>query len=292
MPSLNMFYVCIYYSIQWSRFTFLVCLRVCLFLCLFLFQFWTFSCQSKCFPEYTRPRLLKVSTSSSKKKTPWERCLHTTRRPTACAADRQSQRRQRAEDQQLLQSSSASSEAADGGGGGGGHLRNPSSDPNRIGKNDATIIRLECSSITGRASYRGSRRVILCPSWFGASHYSRREAGELERELGGMTAAITFSVLQAQPFFFFFFPSDTFIVKSTLLAPPMDTEILLKGQESTHWNLFIFVALNFLLRRAWRRACVPSSSTYQHKWSQNVLQAHKRRRTKRRHTSRRVFPNL
>lgn len=92
-----------------------------------------------------------------------------------------------------------------------------------------------------------SRFIIPCPSWFGVSHYSRRPAGQLERELGGMTGAIIFSVLQAQPFF----SSDTFIIKSRLLAPSMNTKILLKGQESTHWNLFIFVVLHFLLRQAW-----------------------------------------
>lgn len=115
----------------------------------------------------------------------------------------------------------------------------------------ATIIRLECSSITRQASYRLAfynplPLLVWCESLL-TPPCGRAREGAWRNDWCNNFQCFTGTT-------FFFFSSDTFIIKSKLLAPSMNTKMLLKGQESTHWNLFIFVVINFLVRRVWQRA--------------------------------------
>lgn len=115
-----------------------------------------------------------------------------------------------------------------------------------------TIIKLECSSITRQASYHLCFIILSPPlrTSFWVRHYSCRPAGELEREFKRMTGVIILSVLQAQPFFLFFFlPKDTFIIRSKLLAPLLNTWIGLKGQRNARGTTASFLPL--LIASCW-----------------------------------------
>lgn len=119
------------------------------------------------------------------------------------------------------------------------HLQNASSDRDGVGKNcDDHQVGMFLHHKTSVISPRILRKLRL-PTRLGfcVSHDLFRPVGQFKKDLGGMTGAIILCFTETN-FFFFFFPVTLLWLKSKLFSSSVKTNILLKGQENTHWDLF------------------------------------------------------